>query len=98
MSDSLLDEAIHFCAVALQEMCDTPERSQLRARLGVLERAVWSLALLPATEMQVVHLAKLVLDLRDDVTKARANDTRRSYPSPACVGWRDHAERQPALV
>jgi hypothetical protein len=81
MSDSLLDEALHFCNVALLEMCDTPMRSQLRARLGVLERATWSLPLLPATEEQVVGLAKLVLALRDDVMSARTEDERASRSS-----------------
>ena len=74
MSDSLLDQALHFCNAALLEMRDTPARRQLRARLGVLERAAWSLALLPASEQQVVSLAKLVLALRDDVSSAKDED------------------------
>jgi hypothetical protein len=76
MSDSLLDEALRFCDATLLDMCDTAVRRELRARLGLLERAVWSLPLLPATEQQVVHIAKLVLALRDDVASARAERTR----------------------
>jgi hypothetical protein len=76
MSDSLLDQALHFCTVALLGMRDTPGRRQLQARLGVLERASWSLPLLPATEEQVVSLAKLILNLRDEVARAQADDAR----------------------
>lgn len=74
MSDCLLDEALQFCDATLLQMCDTAVRRQLRARLGLLERASWSLALLPATEEQVVHLAKLILALRDDVVRACASE------------------------
>lgn len=70
MSDSLLDAALHYCRDALVDMADGPTRRNLRARLGVLERAAWSLALLPTSETQVVTVAKLVLDLRDDVARA----------------------------
>ncbi|MBX3225524.1 MAG: hypothetical protein KF795_33770 [Labilithrix sp.] len=74
MSDSLLDQALRFCHVALLEMCDTPARRHLRARLGVLERAAWAIPLVPATAEQVVSIVKLVLDLRDDVVRAQAED------------------------
>ena len=72
-------------------MSETPMRRQLQARLGVLERATWSLSLLPATEEQVVSLAKLVLGLRDDVSRAKADDelfTRISHSAIFAVGRR----------
>ncbi|MCW5835188.1 MAG: hypothetical protein KIS78_22500 [Labilithrix sp.] len=76
MSDSVLDQALRFCHVALLEMCDTPTRRHLQARLGVLERAAWAIPLVPATAEQVVSIVKLVLDLRDDVVRAQADDER----------------------
>ncbi len=91
MSDSLLDQSLRFCHEALLEMSETPTRRQLQARLGVLERATWSLALLPAPEDQVVRLAKLVLALRDDVSRAKADDelfTRLSQSAVFAVGRR----------
>ena len=72
MSDSLIDEALGFCQEALLDLPDTPERRQLRARLGVLERAAWSLTHQVATQLHVVNIAKLVLMLRDDVVALRA--------------------------
>lgn len=75
MSDSLLDEALGYCHEALLDMHDTPVRNQLRARLGFVERVSWSLSLLPATELQVVNVARLALDLRDDVARARSAET-----------------------
>lgn len=72
MSDSLLDQALHFCNAALTGMCDTPERSQLKMRLDVLERATWSVPLLHGAEQKLVRIAKLVLALRDDVAAALA--------------------------
>ncbi len=78
MSESLLDEAIRFCDAAIGVMCDTPVRSELQARLEVLERAIWSLSLVPAAEEKIVSLAMRVLELRDDVEDARAADERSS--------------------
>lgn len=66
-------------------------RRHLLARQGVLERAAWSLPLLPATEEQVVSLAKLVLALRDDVSRAKADDelfARLSSSAVFAVGRR----------
>ena len=91
MSDSLLDQTLRFCRETLLEMSETPLRRNLQARLGVLERATWSLSLLPAKEEQVVSLAKLVLALRDDVTRAKADDelfTRLSHSSVFAIGRR----------
>ena len=91
MSESLLDQTLRFSRESLLEMSDTPMRRQLLARLGVLERATWSLSLLPATEDQLVSLAKLVLALRDDVSRAKADDelyTRLSQSSVFAVGRR----------
>ena len=91
MSEWLLDQSLRFCHEALLAMSETPMRRQLRARLGVLERATWSLSLLPATEEQVVCLAKLVLALRDDVSRAKADDelfTRLSQSAVFEIGRR----------
>jgi hypothetical protein len=85
MSESLLDQALRFCNAALLEMCDTPMRRQLQARLGVLERATWSLQLLPATEEQIIRLAKLVLTLRDDIAHAKADDELLARSSQSSV-------------
>jgi hypothetical protein len=78
MSESLLDEALRFCEGAIDVMCDTPMRTALRARFDVLERATWSLSLVPAAEEKVIRLARLVLELRDDVQDARVSDERIS--------------------
>lgn len=91
MSESLLDQTLRFCRDALLEMSETPVRRQLLARLGVLERAAWSLPLLPATEEQVVSLAKLVLALRDDVSRAKTDDelfARLSHSAVFAAGRR----------
>lgn len=77
MSDSLLDEALRFCKGAIDVMGDTPMRNTLRARHDVLERATWSLSLLPSVSVppgvEVIRLARLVLELRDDVQHARTS-------------------------
>ncbi|MBX3218394.1 MAG: hypothetical protein KF850_40690 [Labilithrix sp.] len=86
MSDSLLDEALRFCHAALLEMRDTPARRHLTARLGVLERAAWAIPLVPATAEQVVRIVKLVLDLRDDVVRAQADDELSTPPRPVAPG------------
>jgi hypothetical protein len=100
MSDSLLDQALRFCHDTLLEMCDTSTRRQLQARLGVLERAAWSLALLPATEQQVISLAKLVLALRDDVSNAKAEDerfARMRHSSVFAIGRQSAFSFRPAV-
>lgn len=72
MSDSLLDETLRFCHDALLDMPDTHERAAFRGRLGVLERAVWSLSLVPTTTTrdQALAVATMVLRLRDDIAGA----------------------------
>jgi hypothetical protein len=71
---SLLDQTLRFCDQVLRDMNPTAQRRQLRARLGVLERATWALPLLRATEGQLVSLAKLVMALREDVLTAKRED------------------------
>lgn len=67
MADCILDEALLYCRQTLDELGADPEADGLRGRLAVLERAAWSLSVLPARADQVLRVAKLVLDLRDDV-------------------------------
>ena len=95
MTDSLLDQALRFCNVALLEMCDTPVRRNLQARLGVLERASWSLSLMPATAEQVVSIAKLILALRDDVTRAQAENERFARLRPGSIFAADTPRPRP---
>jgi len=75
MADSLLDEALSACRDVLDEI-DESGRSSFSARLGILERAVWSLTLGCATQEQVLALAQLVLMLRDEVLSAQAAAVR----------------------
>jgi len=75
MADSLLDEALFACRDVLDEI-DESGRSSFSARLGILERAVWSLTLGCATQEQVLALAQLVLILRDEVLSAQAAAVR----------------------
>jgi hypothetical protein len=72
MTDSLIDEAVSCCRDVLSELEDGPLRRVLELRLGLLEGAAWSIALEPAAQAEVVSLVQLLLDLRDDVVRARA--------------------------
>ena len=96
MADSLLDEALSACRDVLDEI-DESGRSSFSARLGILERAVWSLTLGCATQEQVLALAQLVLMFRDEVLSAQAaavrgtmrqrnTDSRSGAPTGAMCG------------
>lgn len=71
MSDSLIDEAVSCCRNVIDELEDGPLRRVLNLRLGLLENAAWSIALEPAAQAEVVGLVRMLLDLRDDVVRAR---------------------------
>lgn len=71
MSDSLLVEALSSCRAVLVDLPDTPATRSLDARVNLLERATLSLDLHPGSRDQIVRLAKAVLDLRDEVVRAR---------------------------
>jgi hypothetical protein len=71
MTDSLIDEAVSCCRNVIDEVEDGPLRRVLELRLGLLEGAAWSIALEPAAQAEVVLLVQLLLDLRDDVVRAR---------------------------
>lgn len=71
MSDSLIDEAVSCCRNVIEELEDGPLRRVLKLRLGLLEGAVWSMALEPAAQAEVVRLVQMLLELRDDVVRAR---------------------------
>lgn len=71
MSDSLIDEAVACCRNVIAELDDGPIRRALTLRLGLLEGAAWSIALEPAAEAEVVRLVRMLLELRDDVVRAR---------------------------
>ncbi len=75
MADCILDEALLYCRRTLDELGKNPETDALRGRLAVLERAAWSLSVLPARADQVLRVAKLVLDLRDDVAVHGSRDS-----------------------
>jgi hypothetical protein len=62
---------VSCCRDVIAELDDGPLRRVLKLRLGLLEGAVWSLALEPAAQAEVVRLVQLLLDLRDDVVRAR---------------------------
>lgn len=56
---------------ALLDMGDSKERHELTTRLDMLERASWSIGLAPGSYDQIVKLAKVILDLRDEIVAAR---------------------------
>ncbi len=66
--DSLLDQALLDARDGLLDLPETATRRALEARLGILERAMWTVPLEPARADQVLRLARAVLDLRDEVT------------------------------
>lgn len=69
---------------ALLDMGDSPHRRELNSRLELLERASWSLGLSPASQEQIIKLAKAILDLRDEIVAARQEDLGlpRFVPAP----------------
>jgi hypothetical protein len=71
MSESLLDSAITVSRNALLDMGDSRQRSDLSTRLDLLERASWAIGLAPASYDQIVKLAKVIMDLRDEIVAAR---------------------------
>lgn len=73
MSDSLIDEAVACCRNVIEELDDGPLRRVLKLRLGLLEGAAWSIALEPAARAEVVMVVQMLLDLRDDVVRARTS-------------------------
>jgi hypothetical protein len=66
MSDSLLVEALEQSRIALGSVAEIESRS-LHARLRLLEGVTATLELDPASMEDVVKVAKLVLDFRDEV-------------------------------
>jgi hypothetical protein len=68
MSESILDEAITYCNQTLDELPESAEVAPLRGRLAMLERAIWSTSHVPTSVDQIVRLAKLLLDLRDEIS------------------------------
>lgn len=69
MEGSLLEDTLRFCHLALLEVRDSEARRALVARVGILERATWSLELMDASATEVMMLARLVLDLRTEVER-----------------------------
>lgn len=66
MSDSLLVEALEQSRIALGSVAE-PESRGLHARLRLLEGVTATLELDPSSMEDVVKVAKLVLDFRDEV-------------------------------
>ena len=81
MTDSLIDEAVACCRDVIHELEDGPMRRVLKLRLGLLEGAAWSIALEPAAQAEVVRLVEMLLDLRDDVVRARHASRVPASPS-----------------
>lgn len=73
MNDSLLDQALLECRHGVLDLREGASRRGFEARLGVLERAIWTLPLEPAASEQVLRLVRAVLDLRDEIDVARTS-------------------------
>lgn len=74
MSDSLLVEALGDTRVLLDELDDDdsdPATNALRERVEILDRATAALQLRPARREQVIRLAKVALQVRDEAVELR---------------------------
>jgi len=89
MSESLLDSAIMVSRNALLDMGDSKERQELTTRLDMLERASWAVGLSPGSYDQIVKLAKVILDLRDEIVAAR----REALGMPSFTMMKEPARR-----
>ena len=89
MSDSLIDEAVACCRNVIGELDDGPLRRALKLRLGLLEGAAWSIAIEPAAQAEVVLVVQMLLELRDDVVRAR--QSQRASTTSVGLGARARA-------
>ena len=73
MSDSLLIEALSNAREVLDELNDEDALGvrELRARARLIERAAALLELRPASREDIVRMAKLTMELRDDAVELR---------------------------
>ena len=76
MSDSLLVEALDDTRILLDELDDDDDDDDaatrvLRERVNILDRASSALELRPARREQVVRLARLALQVRDEAVELR---------------------------
>lgn len=76
MSDSLLVEALDDTRVLLDELDDDDDDGDLvtrmlRARVDILDRASAALELRPAGREQILRLAKLAMQVRDEAVELR---------------------------
>gem|GEM_PF-4779812 len=71
MTDSLLDEALRGCHEILSDFPLSPVRQRFESRVDVLERAAWAMELQLVTNDEIVHMAKLVMGLREEIARAR---------------------------
>lgn len=74
MSDSLLVEALDDTRILLDELDDDDGDAAtrvLRERVDILDRASSALELRPARREQVVRLARLALQVRDEAVELR---------------------------
>lgn len=73
MSDSLLVEALDDTRILLDELDDDDDDATrvLRERVDILDRASSALELRPARREQVVRLARLALQVRDEAVELR---------------------------
>ena len=72
MPDSLLDSTLAYCRAALGGMPAGPGRDRLSARLGTLEHSAEALPVVTTDSQGVIRVAKLALDLRDEIVSARS--------------------------
>ncbi len=70
--DSLLVEAIAETRAQLEDLRGVPRAMDLRIRVELLAQAAAMISLRPADRADVVRLAKLVLDVREEAVAMRA--------------------------
>jgi hypothetical protein len=80
--DSLLVEAIAETRALLKELRADPRAADLRIRVELLAQAAAMISLRPADRQDVVRLAKLVLDAREEAVALR--DQSRESVANTC--------------
>lgn len=69
--DSLLVEAVAEARTLLSDLRAVPRAADLRVRVELLAQAAAMISLRPAERHDVVRLAKLILDARDEAVALR---------------------------
>lgn len=73
MSDSLITEALGETRFLLEDLDDVDDTAAdtLRARVDILERASATLELRPALREDILRIARLAMEVRDDAVALR---------------------------